>query len=127
MTRTHSHDGPETSDADGAATWRADLLDQLDFYWEAHLWPRLAGLSDEEFWWEPVGGAWSLRPDDDGVLRLEHVSPEPPVPPVTTIAWRLVHIARDVMGARARAIFGPSQAPADADMFDARHWPDPLP
>src|SRR5690554_6199114 len=107
--------------------WRDDLLDQLDFYWSAHLRPRLEGLEDAEFWWEPASGAWSLRRDDDGVLRLEQLSPEPPVPPLTTIAWRTVHVARDVMGARARAIFGPSPAPPGTDMFDARHWPDPLP
>jgi hypothetical protein len=39
--------------------WRDELLGQLDFYWEAHLWPRLAGLVDDEYWWEPVGRAWS--------------------------------------------------------------------
>src|SRR5690554_3436573 len=107
--------------------WRDDLLDQLDFYWSAHLRPRLEGLEDAEFWWEPASGAWSLRSDDDGVLRLEQLSPEPPTPPLTTIAWRIVHVARDVMGARARALFGPTSAPDDADMFDPRHWPDPLP
>jgi|GEM_PF-153667 len=107
--------------------WGPELIDQLDFYWGAHLWPRLQGLSDEEYLWEPAGGAWSLRPDDDGVLRLEQFGPEPPTPPLTTIAWRAVHIARDVMGARARALFGPTSAPDDADMFDARHWPEPLP
>lgn len=107
--------------------WREDLLDQLDFYIEAHLRPRLEGLGDAELFWEPASGAWSLRPDDDGVLRLQEHSPEPPLPPLTTIAWRLVHIARDVMGARARAIFGPSPAPEGADMFDPRHWPEPLP
>lgn len=107
--------------------WRDDLLDQLDFYLEAHLRPRLGGLSDAELFWEPASGAWSLRPDDDGVLRLEQFYPDPPLPPLTTIAWRLVHIARDVMGARARAIFGPSPAPEGADMFDPRHWPEPLP
>lgn len=108
-------------------TWRDLLLDQLDFYWQAHLWPRLSGLTDDEYLWEPVEGAWSLRPGEDGVVRIEAVVPEPPVPPVTTIAWRMAHIGRDVLGKRARAFFGGTDAPADADMYDDRHWPQPLP
>lgn len=106
--------------------WRDELLDQLDFYWEAHLWPRMAGLTDDEYWWEPAGRAWSLR-ERDGELALELFEPEPPIPPVTTIAWRMVHIGRDIFGKRARAFFGPTPAPGDADMFDDRHWPEPLP
>ncbi|MBB5789604.1 DinB family protein [Jiangella mangrovi] len=103
-------------------TWSADLLDQLEFYWGFHFRPRLAGLTDDEYRWEPVEGAWSLRPTGPGgALELEQLQPEPPVPPVTTIAWRVVHVGRDVLGKRARAFFDP--APADADMYDDRHWP----
>lgn len=108
-----------------STVWRDLLLGQLDFYWQAHLWPRLAGLTDREYLWEPVAEAWSLRPDADGVVRIETVVPEPPVPPVTTIAWRMAHIGRDVLGKRARAFFDPNAA--DADMYDDRHWPEPLP
>jgi hypothetical protein len=108
-------------------TWRTELLEQLEFYWNMHLWPRLDGLTDDEYLWEPVAGCWSLRPGDDGRYRLEQFSPEPPIPPVTTIAWRIAHLGRDVMGKRARALFGPTAAPDDADMYDDRHWPEPLP
>lgn len=107
-------------------TWRTLLLDQLTFYWEAHLWPRLQGLTDEEYLWEPAVGAWSLRRDADGVVQIEALAPEPLVAPVTTIAWRMAHVGRDVLGKRARAFFGPTSAP-DADMYDPRHWPEPLP
>lgn len=113
--------------SDSATTWRDLILGQLDFYWEAHLRPRLQGLSDEEYLWEPVEGSWSLRPGDDGAVRIESVVPEPPVPPITTIAWRTAHLGRDVLGKRARALFGGSVAPEDADMFDDRHWPEALP
>ncbi|WP_129667503.1 DinB family protein [Phytoactinopolyspora endophytica] len=108
-------------------TWRTDLLDQLEFYWDVHLMPRLAGLTDEEYFWEPVGGCWSLRRGDDGRYQLEEFSPEPPTPPLTTLAWRAVHIGRDIFGTRARALFGPTPGPDDADMYDKRHWPEPLP
>ena len=104
--------------------WRDLLLDQLGFYWDFHLWPRLEGLTDAEYLWEPASPSWSVRPGPDGVPRLEYEAPEPEVPPVTTIAWRMVHVGRDVFGRRARALFGPTDAPADADMFDPRHWPE---
>ncbi|WP_164545177.1 DinB family protein [Antribacter gilvus] len=108
-------------------TWREVLAAQLDFYWEVHLWPRLEGLTDEEYLWEPVDGSWSLRPGPDGAPVLEHVAVEPPIPPVTTFAWRAAHVGRDVLGKRARAVFGHTEAPPDADMYDDRHWPEPLP
>lgn len=106
--------------------WRDLILDQLDFYWQHHLWPRLDGLSDREYLWEPVEGAWSLR-EGDGAVHIESVVPEPPVAPITTIAWRVAHLGRDVLGKRARTFFGGSTAPEDAIMYDDRHWPEPLP
>lgn len=109
--------------------WSADLAEQLDFYWKVHFRPRLAGLTDAEYLWEPVPGMWSVRPDETGTVRADLLAPEPPVPPVTTIAWRLDHITRGVLGTRARAIFGGSPAgdDSDADMYDDRHWPEPIP
>lgn len=105
--------------------WSRDVLDQLEFYWNVHFRPRVAGLTDDEYLWEPVEGAWSLRPGPSGELDLESVRPEPPLPPVTTIAWRAMHVGRDVLGKRARAFFDPDAV--DADMYDARHWPAGLP
>ena len=110
-----------------ATVWRDLVLDQLDFYWQAHLWPRLAGLTDAEYLWEPTPGAWSIRQNEAGTVVLESAVPEPPVPPVTTIAWRMAHVGRDVFGKRARAFFGGSSAPGGTDMFDDRHWPEQLP
>ncbi len=107
--------------------WPAAILGQMEFYWDFHLRPRLEGLTDEEYFWEPVEGCWSLRPDADGVLVVEEANPAPEPPPVTTIAWRMVHVGRDVLGIRARAFFGPHEGLEDADMWDRRLWPDPLP
>jgi DinB family protein len=107
---------------------RALAVDQLGFYWDAHLWPRLQGLTDEEYYWEPVDGAWSVRPDADGVLVIDGAGKgQPDPPPVTTIAWRLAHIAVGVFYARASTFFGDGSVPADADMFDPRHQPARLP
>jgi hypothetical protein len=45
---------------DGMDWVRALAVDQLAFYWDAHLWPRLKGLTDEEYLCEPVDGSWSV-------------------------------------------------------------------
>lgn len=38
------------------------LTDQLDRHWRTQPRPRLDGLTDAEYRWEPVAGCWSLRP-----------------------------------------------------------------
>ena len=110
-------------------TRSADLAEQLDFYWTMHLWPRLAGLSEDEYRWRPVGDVWSISPDAAGAWRPDGSEPAPPTPPVTSIAWRLNHLTREVLGTRARSLFGgsPLGAGEAADMYDARHWPEPVP
>jgi hypothetical protein len=42
--------------------WNPLLRDQFEWHWEHQLRSRLAGLSDEEYFWEPVEGGWSVRP-----------------------------------------------------------------
>jgi hypothetical protein len=111
--------------------WGRMLVGQLEFYWDVHLRPRLEGLTDEEYFWEPVEGCWSLRRAGDGRWRLdgawpEH-SPPPSPPPLTTIAWRLVHVGATCLANRASTFFGDGSVPGDADMFDPRHVPADLP
>jgi hypothetical protein len=95
--------------------WNRELTDQLDWHWQAQLRPRLAGLADDEYFWEPVPGCWSLRERGKattpmtlgaGEYVLEYERPEPDPPPVTTIAWRLAHLIVGVFGARAASHFG---------------------
>jgi hypothetical protein len=93
--------------------WNAQVVDQLDWHWQHHLWPKLAGLTDDEYFWEPVKGCWSLRPAGQttighggGELLIEYAFPAPDPPPVTTIAWRLGHLIVGVFGARNAAHFG---------------------
>jgi DinB superfamily len=107
--------------------WGALLVAQLEFYWEFHLRPRLEGLSDEEYFWEPVEGCWSLRRGEDGRYAFDGQWPPPVPPPVTSIAWRLVHLGAGCLANRASAFFGDGSVPVDADMFDHRHVPTALP
>lgn len=88
--------------------WSAQLADQLDWHWRSQLRPRLEGLSDDEYLWEPVAGAWSVR---GGVI--DWAWPEPAPPPVTTIAWRLAHVVVGVFGARTATYFGGSPVSYD--------------
>jgi DinB superfamily len=107
--------------------WGRLLVGQLEFYWDVHLRPRLDGLSDEEYLWEPAEGCWSLRRAPDGGWRLDGGRPEPSPPPVTTIAWRLVHVGATCLANRASAFFDCAEVPAGADMFDPRLVPADLP
>ena len=54
---------------------------------------RLDGLTDDEFWWEPVPDCWTVRPTPDGRWAADYAIPDPQPSPFTTIAWRIVHIA----------------------------------
>lgn len=55
---------------------------------------RCAGLTDEEYFWEPVPGSWNVVRSVSGWTYPYEFAPRLPAP-VTTIAWRLVHIAAD--------------------------------
>jgi hypothetical protein len=107
--------------------WGRLLVGQLEFYWDVHLRPRLDGMTDEEYFWEPVDGCWSLRRAEDGSYRLDQQRPAPSPAPVTTIAWRLVHLGATCFANRASTFFGDGSVPADADMADPRHVPADLP
>ena len=60
----------------------------------------LNGLTDDEYFWEPVEGCWTVRPRTDasvgwgaGEFVCEDTWPPPDPLPVTTIAWRVTHLA----------------------------------
>jgi hypothetical protein len=60
----------------------------------ASLRARLARLSDDEFFWEPVPNCWTVRKRASGLWAADYPDPPHPDPaPVTTIGWRLVHLA----------------------------------
>ena len=104
--------------------WNRELYDQLDWHWSNQLRPRLDGLTDDEYFWEPVAGCWSVRPRGTstapisvgaGDFTCDYAMPEPTPPPVTTIAWRLAHIIVGVLGQRTASHFG--GPPVDYESF----------
>jgi len=94
------------------------LVDQIDWHWNAQLRPRLEGLTDEEYFWEPVPGSWNVRARGTGSapvqagsggFTIDFAIPEPEPAPVTTIAWRLGHIIVGVLRMPTAAHFdGPA-------------------
>ena len=95
--------------------WPTHLLEQLTFHWEHQARPRLDGLTDDEYFWEPAPGAWNIRPRETsrtsmaagvGDLVIDFEFPEPDPPPITTIAWRLGHVIVGIFGSRNVSHFG---------------------
>jgi len=109
--------------------WTHELVEQLDWHWREHLRPSLDGLSDAEYLWEPVAGAWSLRAAGEarttmaaggGGTVADFAYPEPDPAPVTTIAWRMGHMSIGVFGARAANHFMPGEPVPD---YATTVWP----
>jgi hypothetical protein len=81
--------------------WNAEVVDQVEAHWRARLRPRLEGLTDDEYFWQPVPNCWTLSRRGEstapisfgtGEFTMDYAEP-PHVPePVTTIAWRLAHM-----------------------------------
>jgi hypothetical protein len=106
------------------------IVDQLEFYWDAHLWPRLAGLGDDEYFWQPVADCWTIRAGRDGTWRVDSDSRQAGPAPFTTIAWRMAHI-ETCLATRTNAFFpdGRDLRGSDEpgpDMFDPSVQP-PVP
>jgi len=80
------------------------LLDAADNAWNP-LVERTAGMSDDEYGWEPVAGAWTVR-HRDGAWLADWADPDPDPAPLTTIAWRCWHIAVDCLDSYSGRLFG---------------------
>ena len=94
----------------------------------------LDGLTDDEFWWEPVAGCWSVRRTTDpramrdnepiGDWIIDGIRPSPDDPPLTSIVWRVVHMTlgtwnwiNNLEGAR-NAVRAGRTSVEDADKVD---------
>lgn len=105
--------------------WNEPLRDQIDWHWKHQLRPRLEGLTDQEYFWEPAPGSWNIRPrgtstapiqGGSGAVTIEFAFPAPEPPPFTTIAWRLGHVIVGVLAMRNASHFG--RLPTDYRSFE---------
>ena len=96
-------------------TWNSLLRDQIGWHWTSQLRERLKGLTDDEYFWEPVPGCWNVRPRGTGTapvqagtgaVTIDFAFPPPDPAPFTTISWRLGHVIVGVLAMRNAAHFG---------------------
>jgi hypothetical protein len=81
--------------------WNGELVEQLESHWRHQLRPRLGGLTDDEYFWQPVPGCWTINRRGvssapmafgAGEFTMDFAEPSHDRDPVTTIAWRLAHL-----------------------------------
>lgn len=82
--------------------WNAEVVDQVESHWCLQLRPRLDGLTDHEYFWQPVPGPTISRHGTGSA-------------PVTTIAWRLTHLIAGLAETNGTHFGGP---PAHVANFD---------
>jgi len=103
--------------------WNDELVDQLESHWQQQLRPRLAGLTDDEYFWEPIAGCWTIcrrgqssAPDSlgPGEFTMDYDVAPHDREPFTTIAWRLAHLIVVFASTNATYFGGP---PAEESAF----------
>jgi hypothetical protein len=85
-----------TVDAIPARSVTQLLVSTFDDVWSRQR-GRLVGLTQEEYLWEPVPDCWTVSSHDGRWHVAARQRPDPVPAPVTTIAWRLWHIASDCL------------------------------
>jgi hypothetical protein len=70
---------------------KRELVDLSNDVWQ-RIRTRLDGLGDEEYFWEPAPGCWSIRQRPDGTWIADWPLPRPEPEPFTTVAWRMWHL-----------------------------------
>lgn len=98
----------------------ACATDQIDWHWTHQLRPRLAGLTDDEYFFDPTeGSAWTVHPRTErctprqagsGEFVVDFALPEPVPAPFTTIAWRMAHVVVGVLAVRSHGHFAGPEA-----------------
>lgn len=96
------------------------VINQLEVWWFGAVSVRMQGLTDDEFFWKPVPDAFCLRRDGDALFyEWPPGSRGETTPPVTTIAWRMSHIAQGCFKDRCDLYFGAGPIESGTDPFPA--------
>jgi hypothetical protein len=81
-----------------------DVLDSLDQTW-SQLSERLSGLTVDEYLWQPAAHCWTVHADDAGGAAVDEHDHEADPAPLTTIAWRMWHMAVDCLDSYSSRAF----------------------
>jgi hypothetical protein len=95
---------------------RSDIIELSDYVYERTR-SRLAGLTDEEYFWEPVPGCCTIRRVGPGEYRAD-IPNELDTPAFTTIAWRLWHLIGNYGGKRNPRWLRIEREPGGFDSYD---------
>jgi hypothetical protein len=93
-----SDDTPSPPGASSTPARLVPFLNQWDYVVEV-LTDRLAGVTDDEFLWQPAESVWTVRPNPDGGRHLVDVevwAPTGEPAPPRTIAWSMGHLGAGV-------------------------------
>lgn len=116
---------------------RADIMGLSEYVYRRTR-SRLAGLTDDEYFWEPVPGCFTLRRTGSGIYRADRARRPAAVlrpdtgagagsgggaddgdqPPFTTIAWRLWHLIETYGGKRNPQWLGVRREPGGFEQDD---------
>lgn len=123
------------------AAMRTSITSAFDDVWQ-RTQHRLAGLTDDEYLWEPAPDGWTLRPDAEGRWRMDGEGGGGPAPdpvPISTIAWRMGHIGLMFIDFGTRLFHGRNITLDDVEFFGTAaagteflenayrvHWREPL-
>ena len=95
-----------------------------------NVWRYFEGLTDDELHWEPVPGMWGMRLKTEartdrtademppGDYWVDVFRDEPDSAPLTTIAWRVVHLTF-VVGGQTAMLAGADPGPVPTLRYDA--------
>ncbi len=95
---------------------RADIIALSDYAYQRTR-TRLAGLTDDEYFWEPVPGCCTVRRTESGDYRADDAD-RPGNPPFTTIAWRLWHLIENYGAQRNPKWLGVQRLPSGFERDD---------
>jgi uncharacterized damage-inducible protein DinB len=95
---------------------RADIIALSDYAYQ-RTWSRLAGLTDDEYFWEPVPGCCTVRRTKSGDYRADDAD-RADTAPFTTIAWRLWHLIENYGSIRQPQWLGVERAPGGFERHD---------
>ncbi len=95
---------------------RSDIIGLSDYAYQRTL-SRLAGLTDDEYFWEPVPGCCTIRRTESGDYRADDAD-RPGNRPFTTIAWRLWHLIENYGGKRNPEWLGVERPPGGFERDD---------